>query len=560
MTMPYYDLVEPITGYYCAKGGMGRLDYWGGVERYIYNASGQGYQIVPTAMDGENSQETCFLSGENMAPVSLFPDLTNFPTEPDAGPCDVNGVACAAFTLDSPTFDDDVGFIGNYTLYVDATSGAPLRFHFTGFNVVLGSHYDEYIFDYLKVVPTLEGVAPECFAPPQDMTCAQLETDDDDSGGPTVETAKKSLGARRPKTDPSLPLAELGSLLEPLSKVPDLNLKPVTTEDVPAVKASVMAGAHANFDAWALKHAKEYSSATLGSTSDYNFEYGKRRALFVATSRYVNSMNRRGLSFWLGINHMADWTHEERTRLRGRLHTPEGTTDQATTTHVRSPGDLLPTDVDWRERGAVTPPKDQGSCGSCWSYGATGTTEGQVFLKTGVLTPLSQQNLMDCSWSEGNDACDGGLDFRGYNWMMKHGGGLATEASYPYLNADGYCRFSSSTVGARVSGYANVTDGVPGLNDALVNVGPISVSIDASPNSFYFYLGGLYDDPACQSGMGDLDHTVLAVGFATDPASGQVYSIVKNSWSSHWGDQGYVYISQQGNCCGVATQPTYTIL
>ena len=99
-----------------------------------------------------------------------------------------------------------------------------------------------------------------------------------------------------------------------------------------------------------------------------------------------------------------------------------------------------------------------------------------------------------------------------------------------------------------------------GLNDALANVGPISVSIDATPDDFYFYQGGLYYNKECKSGMDDLDHTVLAVGYTTDEATGTVYSIVKNSWSEHWGDEGYVYISQEDNCCGVATQPTYVFL
>ena len=134
MTMPYYDLVEPITAYYCEDCGLGRLDYWGGVERYLYNASGPAYQIVPTSEDGITSAETCFVSGEKYEPVSLFPDLTNFPTTPDDGECDLNGVACASFTLRSPTYDEDTGFDGNYTLYVDASDGTPLRFHFTGFN------------------------------------------------------------------------------------------------------------------------------------------------------------------------------------------------------------------------------------------------------------------------------------------------------------------------------------------------------------------------------------------------------------------------------------------
>ena len=85
MTMPYYNLVEPITAYYCEKGGMGRLDYWGGVERYISNSTGTGYQIVPTTNeDGLTSTATCFTSGHDEEPTSLFPDITYFPTTPGA--------------------------------------------------------------------------------------------------------------------------------------------------------------------------------------------------------------------------------------------------------------------------------------------------------------------------------------------------------------------------------------------------------------------------------------------------------------------------------------------
>ena len=105
----------------------------------------------------------------------------------------------------------------------------------------------------------------------------------------------------------------------------------------------------------------------------------------------------------------------------------------------------------------------------------------------------------------------------------------------------------------------NITDGLPGLNDALQGVGPISVSIDATPDDFYFYMGGLYYSEECHSGMDDLDHTVLAVGYVTE-ADGQVYTIIKNSWSDHWGDEGFVFISQKDNCCGVATQPAYVTL
>ena len=533
MTMPYYDLVEPITAYFSEDEGMGRLDYWGGIDRYLYNASGTTYQIVPTTLaddDGSSSQETCFVSGHGNAPVSVFPDLTFFPTAPDTGDCEIDGVACTSFTLNQPTYNETTGFDGVYTLYVDATLGTPMRFHVRGFNVILGSHYDEYIFDYLKVVPSLEGIADHStWNPPAQMDCQALETDDDSSGADDDGGPTRGLGrSQRPQTDAEGPLSELRGLFPGGQRERS-----------------------GRFAAWAVKHSKSF---------EHEHEMYHRAQQFHATEMYVNAMNRRRLSFWLEANHMADWTKEERDHLRGRLHTPVGEMlPEPTFAHEMGAAAELPTDVDWRVQGAVLPPKDQGTCGSCWSYGATGTTEGQVFLKTGVLAPLSQQVLMDCSWGEGNDACDGGLDFRGYEWMLKHDGEMASEKSYPYMNSDGYCRAESSTVGATIAGYTALNGTVAELKDAIANVGPISVSVDASPDSFYFYSGGLYYDADCKSGVDDLlDHTVLAVGY--EGTEGGVYTIVKNSWSQAWGDGGYIYVSQEDNCCGVATQPTYVTL
>ncbi len=369
----------------CARPptGMGRLDYWGGVERYIYNRSGPAYQIVPTSADGDTSEETCFISGENYEPVSLFPDLTYFPTEPDSTDCELNGVACASYTLRSPTYNETTGFDGNYTLTVDAKDGTPLRFHFTGFNVILGSHYDEYIFDYLKVVPSFDDPETPAWSwkPPPALECEVLETDDDDSGGPTLadqlkektkelkelkEGGLKGPLKKRPKPDLGLPLRELKGLfpggLQERSKRFE-SWAATHGKKFPKAAEKVKAKAKEILDEKLhQKHLEEEEEEAAGKNKKEDpMERFHRASQHHSTELFVNAMNRRRLPYWLTTNHMADWTREERKkRATGRLHTPKGTVVPATRSHeVKSKEGDLPTEIDWRAKGAVTPPKDQ---------------------------------------------------------------------------------------------------------------------------------------------------------------------------------------------------------
>lgn len=140
----------------------------------------------------------------------------------------------------------------------------------------------------------------------------------------------------------------------------------------------------------------------------------------------------------------------------------------------------------------------------------------------------------------------GGEDFRGYQWIMANGG-LPTRPAYgPYLGANGWCHANTTANGVKLTGYVNVTVGSEtALMSALATVGPISVSIDADDPSFLFYASGVMDDPSCSSDPDAQDHTVTAVGYGTDPVSGLDYWVIKNSWSTHWGDNGYILIARQ---------------
>ena len=219
---------------------------------------------------------------------------------------------------------------------------------------------------------------------------------------------------------------------------------------------------------------------------------------------------------------------------------------------------VKPDFVDWREKGAVTPVKDQCMCGSCWSYGTTGVLEGQYFLKYGKLLKFSEQNLVDCSWNFGNDGCNGGEDFRAYGWML-HNGGLMEDSAYGhYLGIDGWCHFNKTAAAVKITDYVLTTPfSIEELEDAVANVGPISVGV-AVNKDFLFYAEGVFDDPSFSSAVEDQAHAVLAVGYGTE--NGKDYWLIKNSWSTHWGDEGYIKIARKNNICGVATSPSYPIL
>ncbi|CAF1575252.1 unnamed protein product, partial [Didymodactylos carnosus] len=195
----------------------------------------------------------------------------------------------------------------------------------------------------------------------------------------------------------------------------------------------------------------------------------------------------------------------------------------------------------WRKEGYVTEVKDQGQCGSCWAFSATGSLEGQHYRKYMELVSLSEQNLVDCSRLFGNMGCNGGSMALSFLYI-KENKGIDIENTYPYEAMDGRCRFNKQNVGANDTGFVQIkhfseTD----LETAIATVGPVSVSIDASRDSFQFYSTGVYNEPTCSSIK--LDHGVLAVGYDTYKDT-QDYYIVKNSWGKGWGDEGYIWMSR----------------
>merc|ERR1719153_470175 len=211
----------------------------------------------------------------------------------------------------------------------------------------------------------------------------------------------------------------------------------------------------------------------------------------------------------------------------------------------------VPDSIDWREKGIVTPVKDQGQCGSCWAFSTTGALEGQHARQTGNLVSLSEQNLVDCSSSFGNQGCNGGLMDNAFAYI-KANGGIDTENGYPYHGMEEDCVFNATDIGAEDTGFVDIAPGNErALKAALALVGPVSVAIDASQPSFQFYHHGVYFDEGCSPA--NLDHGVLAVGYGTCTKTGKDYFLVKNSWSEKWGQDGYIKMARnRDNACGIA--------
>ncbi|XP_043246021.1 procathepsin L-like [Amphibalanus amphitrite] len=302
---------------------------------------------------------------------------------------------------------------------------------------------------------------------------------------------------------------------------------------------------------------KETHEKAYGSEEEESF----RLSIYNQNKKLVNDHNLRyelgQHSYKLKLNQFADLTASEYAKMMNGYQHERKRRGEAPVHLPLAPEIRLPATVDWRNKGAVTPVKDQGQCGSCWAFSSTGALEGQHFRKTGRLVSLSEQNLVDCSTSFGNNGCDGGLMDDAFKYV-KANGGIDTEASYPYEAEDDTCRFNKQDVGATDKGYMDIPEGdEQALKEAVAVHGPISIAIDASQSSFQFYHSGVYDDPNCSSMQ--LDHGVLAVGYGSE--GGRDYWLVKNSWSENWGDQGYIKIARnENNVCGVASSASFPLV
>ncbi|KAK6105893.1 Papain cysteine protease family protein [Brugia pahangi] len=268
-------------------------------------------------------------------------------------------------------------------------------------------------------------------------------------------------------------------------------------------------------------------------------------------------------TYELAINHLADMLPEEFRKLHGFQSRKIKRNNFKNTIRMKINGPL-PKSIDWRTSGAVTKVKDQGYCGSCWTFSAVGALEGQHFLQTGKLVELSMQNLLDCSDDTyGNYGCDGGLMMEAFEYVVKNDG-IDTEKSYPYQGYQNTCRYSNSTRGTTAYAGKLLPEGDElQLQAAIATIGPISVAVDAK--LMKFYRRGIFSTSKCTTRM---DHALLAVGYGTEEVKLQNgtkksvdYWLLKNSWSKRWGIGGYLKLARnQENMCGIGYYACYPLV
>jgi len=293
------------------------------------------------------------------------------------------------------------------------------------------------------------------------------------------------------------------------------------------------------FTRWAQQNSKSYSSE----------EFLHRFMIWKSNLDYIRAHALKNSTYTLAMNQYGDLSNEEFVAMKNGYNFIHREHMRGQNVKIFDDDMAPPASWDWRTSNKVIGVKDQGQCGSCWAFSAVGAIESAYAIENNVAPiSLSEQQLVDCSGSYGNQGCNGGLMDYAFEYAETHA--LCEETAYPYTARDGTCQTKCKGV-VQIKAYTDVTPNNENQLQAAVYQQPVSVAVEADGADWQFYSGGIIQDN-CGT---NLDHGVLAIGYGTE---GNVpYWIVKNSWGTAWGEKGYVRLRRGTNECGIAMDPSY---
>jgi len=308
------------------------------------------------------------------------------------------------------------------------------------------------------------------------------------------------------------------------------------------------------FMSYIRQHNKQYNDIE---------EFADRFENYKASVARIADRNTGGRNNF-GLNKFSDMSQEEfKAAYLGFHPNPAAKRNAQVVRHHRK---AAPSTFDWRNKGAVTPVKNQAQCGSCWAFSTAEEIESMWFLAGNPLTTLSEQQIVSCDTVD--QGCSGGDTVTAYSYVQG-AGGLESEDDYPYTSGggdSGTCSFNAADLVANITGFTWAT---PNCNDScdsqdestlmtnLAATGPVSICVNAEP--WQDYTSGIMQGTDCTHAYTDLDHCVQLVGYDySDPSN--AYWIVRNSWDTTWGNAGYIYLQYGVNTCGVADEATFATI
>jgi C1A family cysteine protease len=502
MYLPYIaNLKEPMTVRYDGPNGRSRVDFYNGMDYSIYRNDIPRSTRFEIFMQQDKYGCYAFYNnpGTNYSLPTMLPDVR------EPGWMYIGITFLSNIRVHQWLFVEDHGSKSNvytFSVNMDQDLPFPVQYNMTGINAFNGGHRDVYIVEYNQLIPMT--FTADDFAP--DPSCSSA----------SATPSRQQTG-----------VSSTSYLIDML---------PSSTQGA--------RGPHHAFDQHKKRHGRQYEDA----------EHEHRHAVLLKNLQFIHAHNAKHSSYQMHVNMFADMEMHELQGTRFAARKGMYNTSDAAPSMFHHDGTAIPDSVDWCARGKCTAVKDQAFCGSCWAFATTTSIESAYAVKYNDLVTLSPQQVVDCTWYTSgrlsNFGCLGGLFPSAVDSLVDQNMGLMLDSAYPYIGQDGRCAYDASQFNVKVTGYSSLTPGDEQLLVEAIAQQPVAIAIEITPSLLY-YANGIYHGEDCRSqhppNVNILDHAVVAVGY-TDAAI-----LVRNSWSTYWGDNGFITIARGNNTCGIAT-------